>query len=737
MRVIFLISVLNIFSILNAITLQKLYNDALPGEGYQKLIILEGDSIYTGGLIQDVQSLCIHGNGAIIDLMGASLTVEGENQLLDIDHCVFKSSSDTPKVCLEYKNNAYGRIINNTFWGMYNNKKSYLAIYFEECMKDTSVIINNIFSNFSESIFFYTMNSDAFFKGLPLNIEYNLHWLSDTPYLYWGGWTGEAKPFTPIPGNGEKIDDPKFIMPTENNFGLKNESICIDNGTETDYEYYGNDPDIGALESSYSIFRGTKLSGYITENLTKANSPYIIIDDVIIREEDELSISPGVRIRINYLKSIIVNGELQINGSIDDSVKLTNNSCYKVPWGEILFEKNSSVYSHIKYTRVEYGSSIWKESGAITCLNDSISIDNCYFTENQGAIYCGQKSKAHISNNIFYEKYRFSGKGVIMCAPLSKPYIDNNILYASFIYADSANPKIVRNKFLGQDYQTDQQYWLLSLKNKTNAHVESNFFTKNYGAIQIDESSNCSSINNLFVNCDNSLSIYYNSTAFVLNNTIYSEGYGISCSRNSKASIINSIIWNIGEWSRALRAFDSSEIVVKYCALSTDFEGEEIIFDDPLFSNPDSGDFHLQVGSPCIDSGDPDTSYIDLPLTDFDGKRRIVNGQIDIGCFEYQHPDKIGNDGNSIAPNFILKQNYPNPFNSVTIISFTLPKRSYVLLDIYDISGRKIQALEDGYLEKDVYSIKFDAKGLASGIYYYRLRIDDAFQQIKRMVHLK
>jgi hypothetical protein len=76
--------------------------------------------------------------------------------------------------------------------------------------------------------------------------------------------------------------------------------------------------------------------------------------------------------------------------------------------------------------------------------------------------------------------------------------------------------------------------------------------------------------------------------------------------------------------------------------LQTDtFDDEEILpegdgnirIDDPLFSDKDTGDFHLKASSPCIDSGD--NSAEDLPNTDIDGDARIINGTVDIGADEY------------------------------------------------------------------------------------------------------
>ena len=290
---------------------------------------------------------------------------------------------------------------------------------------------------------------------------------------------------------------------------------------------------------------------------------------------------------------------------------------------------------------------------------------------------------------------------------------------------------------MGQDYRVGQQYWLITLAKNSKSHIESNLLKNNYGAILIKDSSTIHSVNNLIAGCDNAMHFSGQSNGSILNNTIYSNGYGITCHDYSKINILNSIIWNIGEWSKAVRAFESSEVLARYCAFSTESEGESIIYDDPLFSNPDSGDFHLDINSPCIDSGDPDTSYINLSATDFDGKSRIVNERIDMGCFEYQYPDNINWDRKISISDFTLEQNYPNPYNSVTVISFTIPIRTHVILDIYDITGREVRNLVNGYREKDVYSLKFNAKNLSSGIYFYRLKIGNSYQQIKRMIYIK
>ena len=95
----------------------------------------------------------------------------------------------------------------------------------------------------------------------------------------------------------------------------------------------------------------------------------------------------------------------------------------------------------------------------------------------------------------------------------------------------------------------------------------------------------------------------------------------------------------------------------------------------------------------------------------------------------------VGKNGNSITirdpdyadlPNSIkIYQNYPNPFNPVTNIDFELPQSAFVELSVYDITGRKVQTLTNRQYRLGSYSIPFNAQGLSSGIYFYRLKIDE------------
>ena len=85
-----------------------------------------------------------------------------------------------------------------------------------------------------------------------------------------------------------------------------------------------------------------------------------------------------------------------------------------------------------------------------------------------------------------------------------------------------------------------------------------------------------------------------------------------------------------------------------------------------------------------------------------------------------------------------LEQNYPNPFNPETTISFSLKEEQEVDLSIYNLLGEKVVNLCEGRYDAGSYNIKFNAKNLSSGIYFYTLNLKDANKQLsKKMVYLK
>lgn len=85
----------------------------------------------------------------------------------------------------------------------------------------------------------------------------------------------------------------------------------------------------------------------------------------------------------------------------------------------------------------------------------------------------------------------------------------------------------------------------------------------------------------------------------------------------------------------------------------------------------------------------------------------------------------IGNKIRTIPNKIELLQNYPNPFNSHTIINYYLIKDTNVELTLFDVRGAKIKLLTKSFKKKGVHKIFLDAKGFATGVYFYQLKSDN------------
>jgi hypothetical protein len=84
----------------------------------------------------------------------------------------------------------------------------------------------------------------------------------------------------------------------------------------------------------------------------------------------------------------------------------------------------------------------------------------------------------------------------------------------------------------------------------------------------------------------------------------------------------------------------------------------------------------------------------------------------------------------------VLRQNYPNPFNPSTTIEFALAKAGFVTLTIYNVAGENVATLVSESLTAGSYQYHWDAGGLASGVYFYRLEAGQ-FSQTKKLLLLR
>jgi hypothetical protein len=96
----------------------------------------------------------------------------------------------------------------------------------------------------------------------------------------------------------------------------------------------------------------------------------------------------------------------------------------------------------------------------------------------------------------------------------------------------------------------------------------------------------------------------------------------------------------------------------------------------------------------------------------------------------------VDEPGDAIPAAFRLEQNYPNPFNPNTGIRFQVSGVSHVDLRVFDLLGREVAVLANEVKQPGTYQASWNAAGMASGVYFYRL-VAGSFVETKRMLLLK
>jgi len=89
-----------------------------------------------------------------------------------------------------------------------------------------------------------------------------------------------------------------------------------------------------------------------------------------------------------------------------------------------------------------------------------------------------------------------------------------------------------------------------------------------------------------------------------------------------------------------------------------------------------------------------------------------------------------------LSNHFTLQQNYPNPFNPSTNIKYALPQASHVSLSVFNTLGQRVALLVDGKQEAGYHEVNFNASGLTSGVYFYRIQAGE-FTETKKLILMK
>ena len=89
-----------------------------------------------------------------------------------------------------------------------------------------------------------------------------------------------------------------------------------------------------------------------------------------------------------------------------------------------------------------------------------------------------------------------------------------------------------------------------------------------------------------------------------------------------------------------------------------------------------------------------------------------------------------------VLDKYSLSQNFPNPFNPSTTIRYSVPKAGFVTLKVFDMLGKQVAELVNGYRTAGFYLVDFTGTELSSGVYYYRIE-SEGFTDVKKMILIK
>jgi hypothetical protein len=169
---------------------------------------------------------------------------------------------------------------------------------------------------------------------------------------------------------------------------------------------------------------------------------------------------------------------------------------------------------------------------------------------------------------------------------------------------------------------------------------------------------------------------------------------------------------------------DASELMMYHDA--------ELVGVAPLTTNPATGDIKgIYDISPNFGRFCHSTYAADNPWVGYLHQIAIFNRALtdEEVTYLFEHEDWSAgvtavdkNEATALPSEYGLAQNYPNPFNPTTEISYTLKQSEQVKLTVFDVLGRAVATLVDGFQNPGKHDITFDAQDLTSGVYYYQLR---------------
>jgi predicted outer membrane repeat protein len=444
--------------------------------------------------------------------------------------------------------------------------------------------------------------------------------------------------------------------------------------------------------------------------------------------------------------------------------------------GGISCGSHNAIFKEITVKR-NRANGVDASGGGILCnanfLLTSADISNNTCTNNGGGFACNYENSPTLTNVTIMGNSADEVGGGLSCFYSSSPKLTNVTISGNTAGGDGGgiscqydsnpvlyNVTIKDNSAGGEGGGVSLNIASPILKNVT---LFGNTADSRGGAIAVIDSSNAIFQNCLI--CNNNaewgggiIFLYNHGTPRLINLTIVHNkasisGGGVAFDWGNPI-IRNTIIWNNHAQNQGDQVYlhvENADPHFYYCNIqngSSGFGGSGAgsqytnnRYQNNMESYPqfeDSSNFRFQLAevSPCIDSGDPDTTGLHLPFYDLSGQSRICDGRIDIGCYEWQSSVDVDHDFKGLPNVFRVYHNFPNPFNPMTTIRFTLPRSQLVWIYIYDITGNEVSLLLNEEIPAGEHKVVFNGSSLTSGIYIYQIKTPE-HQYVNKMILIK
>ncbi|MCU0364623.1 MAG: T9SS type A sorting domain-containing protein [Ignavibacteriaceae bacterium] len=204
-------------------------------------------------------------------------------------------------------------------------------------------------------------------------------------------------------------------------------------------------------------------------------------------------------------------------------------------------------------------------------------------------------------------------------------------------------------------------------------------------------------------------SVYGQSLNYFFQEWIYGENeptYTVGWNKTQLSGDLYDVTININQNVNTNPSYFTMPVQIK---LNTSM-GDTIV---TLFNNAQTQNFQFQVvGNPTSIVFDP-------------GNWILKNNTVITEVEDFNQPS-----------NYSLEQNYPNPFNPSTTIEFSIPKSEIVSLKVFNVLGKEVATLINGQVETGKHKIEYDATGLNSGVYFYKIESEN-YTETRKMILLK